>query len=86
MYVCFLGVAYVTDRMYGNCTAKKIELTFDDRNIDRNHVSMRNPVQFFYFDVINYTYEGVVSLMQGRIQGGGGGEGPKIGKKYDFLA
>jgi hypothetical protein len=57
--------------MYGNCTAKKIELTFDDRNIDRNHVSMRNPVQFFYFDVINYTYEGVVSLMQGRIQGGG---------------
>ena len=59
----FLGVAYVTDRMYGNCTAKKIELTFDDRNVDRNHVSMRNPAQFFYFDVINYTYEGVVSLM-----------------------
>ena len=55
-------MAYITDRMYGNCTAKKIELTFDDRNIDRNHVSMRNPSQFFYFDVINYTYEGVVSI------------------------
>ncbi|XP_071140391.1 uncharacterized protein [Mytilus edulis] len=56
------GVAYVTDTMHGNCTAQKIETTFDDRRVDLSHVSMRNPAQFFYFDVINYTYEGVKKI------------------------
>ncbi|KAK3094452.1 hypothetical protein FSP39_001885 [Pinctada imbricata] len=56
------GVAYITDRMYGNCTATRIELTFDDRQVDKNHVKMRDSREFFYFDQIQYTYEGIKTV------------------------
>lgn len=57
----FVGVAYIIDTMYGNCTVQSIQQTFDTRYVDKNHLRIRNAREFFYFDVINYTYEGVVS-------------------------
>ncbi|XP_048750693.1 uncharacterized protein LOC125662497 [Ostrea edulis] len=56
------GVAYIIDTMYGNCTAQPIQQTFDTRFVDKNHLRMRNAKEFFYFDVINYTYEGVKTV------------------------
>nr|XP_022308560.1 uncharacterized protein LOC111114516 [Crassostrea virginica] len=53
------GVAYIIDTMYGNCTVKPIQQTFDTKYVDKNHLKIRNAREFFYFDVINYTYQGV---------------------------
>ncbi|XP_065930578.1 uncharacterized protein [Magallana gigas] len=56
------GVAYIIDTMYGNCTVQSIQQTFDTRYVDKNHLRIRNAREFFYFDVINYTYEGVKTV------------------------
>ncbi|XP_052234282.1 uncharacterized protein LOC127846917 [Dreissena polymorpha] len=53
------GVAYITDRKRGNCTAVPIEsLMFDVKNVDGSHVRIRTSKEFFYFDNTNYIYEG----------------------------
>ncbi|XP_061170485.1 uncharacterized protein LOC133179822 [Saccostrea echinata] len=56
------GVAYIIDTMYGNCTVQPIKQTFDTRFVDKNHLRIRNAQEFFYFDVIQYTYEGVKTV------------------------
>ena len=55
-------MAYIIDTMYGNCTVKPIQQTFDTKYVDKNHLKIRNAREFFYFDVINYTYQGVVRI------------------------
>ncbi|XP_052234283.1 uncharacterized protein LOC127846918 [Dreissena polymorpha] len=53
------GVAYITDRKRGNCTAVPIEsLMFDVKNVDGSHVRIRTSKEFFYFDNTTYIYEG----------------------------
>lgn len=59
------GVAYITDKNRGNCTAKNIEPgAFDNRMSGPNNVRIRNTKEFFYFDVAKTatSYEGVVGF------------------------
>ncbi|XP_033725895.1 uncharacterized protein LOC117315692 [Pecten maximus] len=53
------GVAYVTDKTHGNCTVTKINLTFDGSKSGPTTLRLRSSREFFYFNAINFTYEGV---------------------------
>ncbi|OWF53450.1 uncharacterized protein LOC110446368 [Mizuhopecten yessoensis] len=53
------GVAYVTDQMHGNCTAMNIDLTFDGARNGATTLRLISSREFFYFNAINFTYEGV---------------------------
>ncbi|KAH3746746.1 hypothetical protein DPMN_181161 [Dreissena polymorpha] len=56
------GVAYITDRLRGNCTARPIETSqFDNKASGANNVRIRSSNEFFYFDVSKQStsYEGV---------------------------
>lgn len=53
------GVAYVTDKRHGNCTVTKINLTFDGSKNGPTTLRLRSSREFFYFNSINFTYEGV---------------------------
>ena len=55
------GVAYITDKSRGNCSAVPIETTgFDVKNADAQHVRIRTTKEFFDFDKTSYIYEGQV--------------------------
>ncbi|XP_060074040.1 uncharacterized protein LOC132553781 [Ylistrum balloti] len=53
------GVAYITDKSHGNCTVTTINLTFDGSKASASTLRLRSSREFFYFNAINFTYEGV---------------------------